>query len=323
MTAVLFAALLGLAVQEPNSAEGYLVAGEQMMEQGAPQAAVQAFRRAAELSDGPCLPCERGAALALLRSGRPLEAEPHARRAWELAGDNGDDRWLLARALTGRPGVPTEESRLDEAERLLRQEVASGRGAARLSLGEVLARRGRTAQARKTLRRYLRRAPEGVGRLRARQLLDDPRCAIRSCLPAFEAVATDGDVWNNASLRGRVAVLDFWAAWCEPCIEAIPELRDLNAVFEGRPFVMLGLNRDPEETTLLETVSAHGVDWPQIWDPRGALTGDRFGVRSFPSHVVVDAEGVVRAQFDGWTPGLAARLREVVERLLDEAAAQR
>ena len=124
-------------------------------------------------------------------------------------------------------------------------------------------------------------------------------------------------------MRGRVAVLDFWAAWCEPCLDAIPELQAMNASLDGRRFVMLGLNRDPEEATLRRTAAAHGVDWPQIWDPRGELSGDRFGVRSFPSHVVVDAEGVVRAQFDGWTPGATARLRDVVERLLDEAAAQR
>lgn len=112
-----------------------------------------------------------------------------------------------------------------------------------------------------------------------------------------------GGAWVNASgglsmagLRGRVVVLHFFTASCVNCERVVHELRSLEAR-PGDEVVLVGVRRprfDHERgaAALRAGVERLGITHPVVDDPDGA-TWDRYGVRAWPTVVVVDRDGYV------------------------------
>ena len=94
-----------------------------------------------------------------------------------------------------------------------------------------------------------------------------------------------------AEHRGKTVVLEFWATWCGPCVQAIPHMNQLVAAFEGEPVVFMALSEEDEEL-LYEFVERRPM---QAWvgvDPSGR-TRSAFSVDRFPTAVVIDGEGSI------------------------------
>jgi len=193
---------LALAGAEPGP-EQWMNLGREFLEQRIYREALRAYDSALAASDGPCVPCDRGAVHALLGLGRPDEAIERARRALKHSGDeSAETRLLLGRALLGGPSTESDPSTLEEAVTLLRDLLASGSREAGLYLGEALMRRGEERAAKKILHEYLESAPSETERARAKQLIALPHCASRSCLPAFETRPSTDPSGTTNVLRG-------------------------------------------------------------------------------------------------------------------------
>ncbi len=158
-------------------------------------------------------------------------------------------------------------------------------------------------------RRPQRRYPDrGRGRF-----LDQPA-------PTFVATTLGGDPWRLADHRGKVVVLDFWASWCKPCIQQIPELREIDRRFRRRSdFAMVGISLDRQRRDLEECIARHRVEWPQLFEEGRAWNNsvaELYGVRAIPHVVVIDRQGIVRAFPRG------ADLEAHLVRLLDSETAE-
>lgn len=94
-------------------------------------------------------------------------------------------------------------------------------------------------------------------------------------------------------LRGKVVVLEFWATWCDPCVEAIPHLNGLAERFRGRPVVFIHITDESEAdvTAFLEQRPVNGWIAPEA----GADVFKAFRVYGRPHTVLVDADGSVAA----------------------------
>jgi len=119
-------------------------------------------------------------------------------------------------------------------------------------------------------------------------------------LPAFEATTLDGSTLRPGTLAGTVAVVDFWATWCGPCLEELPTLRRLGAR-HGDAVRLIGVNLDSQDEidlpALREFIAAHEVPGSQIHDGQGwqSRLVSAFGVEQIPFTVVVGADGSVLA----------------------------
>jgi peroxiredoxin len=126
----------------------------------------------------------------------------------------------------------------------------------------------------------------------------------------------DGNQVRLTDLRGKVVVVSFWGTWCPPCRASLPHEREMiEREYKGRPLTILGVAADPPDQ-LREFLKANPLPWQNIVDPQRTLSED-WGIRGYPSAILVDHRGVIRRVWKGGlNPG---ELREEIARLVDRA----
>jgi cytochrome c biogenesis protein CcmG/thiol:disulfide interchange protein DsbE len=135
--------------------------------------------------------------------------------------------------------------------------------------------------------------------------------AERSEAPAFSAPALDGDGRVSlAAHRGRPVVLNFWASWCKPCRDEMPELVRFADEHPGVDVVGLAVNDAPADSRRF--ARAVGATF-ELGIDRDAQTAGDYGVTGLPVTVVIDAEGRVATTVFG--PVGPAELRGFAEQL--------
>lgn len=143
---------------------------------------------------------------------------------------------------------------------------------------------------------------------------------VGSPAPQVSLTTLSGETFTSADLKGKVVLLDFWATWCKPCVMAVPELKALSQEMAGEPFVLVSLSSDRKKATLEKFVQKNGMTWPQYWDPKMEVIYQAFGVDTFPSYIVLDAEGKVVLRQRGWAPKRTDQMvRAAIQKALKEA----
>ncbi len=116
-----------------------------------------------------------------------------------------------------------------------------------------------------------------------------PKPAPDVKLKLLQAPEASLDGWG--SLRGKLVVLDFWATWCDSCLEALPHLNELAERFKDRPVRFISVSSDEESEVRAYLKKNRIAGWVGL-DEDGAAF-DAFRVRGLPYIVVLDAEGRV------------------------------
>jgi len=120
---------------------------------------------------------------------------------------------------------------------------------------------------------------------------------------------------SNASLRGKVVLVDFWGTWCPPCRESVPALRNLNKKYAGKPFQLVSVSSDDDEDVWKTFIKAERMEWSQYIDLPGEVL-HAFKVDSFPTFVVLDKDGVVRFRQSGEGPETESELEDAINKYL-------
>jgi cytochrome c biogenesis protein CcmG/thiol:disulfide interchange protein DsbE len=117
--------------------------------------------------------------------------------------------------------------------------------------------------------------------------------------PAFTLAAADGSQISLERLRGKVVALNFWATWCGPCREEIPELARVYAARQGRCFEMLGVAEESgDHREVTDAARKLGINYPVLFDD-DARVGDAFHIPGYPRTYLIDVEGRIRNVFEG------------------------
>jgi thiol-disulfide isomerase/thioredoxin len=120
--------------------------------------------------------------------------------------------------------------------------------------------------------------------------------------PAFEATTTDGKaVKFPDDYKGKVVLLDFWATWCPPCREEVPNVVKVYEKYHGQGLDVLGvsLDRTNAADTLAKYVQDNHMTWPQIYEQGKSDLATKYGIEFIPYPIIVDGDtGTVLYQAD-------------------------
>jgi thiol-disulfide isomerase/thioredoxin len=103
---------------------------------------------------------------------------------------------------------------------------------------------------------------------------------------------------SSGSRAEKVVLLDFWASWCGPCRESIPDLKALQRTYGRDQLEVISVNEDKDENAGRSFAADNGMNWNVQFDPRGE-TAREHGVSAFPTFILINAEGHEVQRFVG------------------------
>jgi cytochrome c biogenesis protein CcmG, thiol:disulfide interchange protein DsbE len=101
-----------------------------------------------------------------------------------------------------------------------------------------------------------------------------------------------------ASLRGKVVVLNFWAAWCEPCKRETPLLQDAFERYRDQGVTVLGVDTNDFSGNAKRFLERYQVTYPNVRDGNGRVLA-RYGGLPLPRTFVIDRSGYVNGYIFG------------------------
>jgi RNA polymerase sigma factor (sigma-70 family) len=134
----------------------------------------------------------------------------------------------------------------------------------------------------------------------------------------FTLTSLDGGKLRSADLKGKVVVIDCWASWCSPCLALVPELKRCYEKGHKDGLEIIGVCLDDAETAR-KVSKSHGMTWPQVMAPpatneAGELWRTAMGLQGIPRVLVIDREGILRADNPAKVEEEIARLLEASKR---------
>lgn len=118
-------------------------------------------------------------------------------------------------------------------------------------------------------------------------------------LPDFTLKQVDGNETKTSLLKGRITLLNFWASWCEACMEEMPSLLALRKAYlqKGLEVVLVNLDENAKEV-VPKTLKKLGIDFPIYVDADQKLS-ELFNVQAVPLTVIISSGRVILWREDG------------------------
>jgi len=138
-----------------------------------------------------------------------------------------------------------------------------------------------------------------------------------------------GQAQTFAGLRGKVVLLDFWATWCVPCIQAFPSLVEWHQTFQKDGLEILGVTKYQGEAEGSPVNNATEMEFLKRFRKANRLPYDfvvakdntnqqTYGAGAIPTAVLIDRKGVIRYIETGTSASREEEIRQEIEKLLAE-----
>lgn len=134
---------------------------------------------------------------------------------------------------------------------------------------------------------------------------------IGSAAPNFTITDADRTV-SLSQFRGKPLVLNFWASWCQPCIEETPSLVELQKLV-GDKVTVLAVSEDSDDAAYKQFIREHQVDLLTVRDNR--KTNELYGTFKYPETYVIDRNGKIVRKFIGATDWTSPDLVDYLQKL--------
>jgi len=106
----------------------------------------------------------------------------------------------------------------------------------------------------------------------------------------FTLMDLDGNEISLSDFNGKVLILNFWATWCPPCREEIPDFVEVYNEYESKDVQFIGVSNE-DISTLRSFVEDYNINYPILID--NANVASKWGINAIPTTFMLDRDGKV------------------------------
>jgi thiol-disulfide isomerase/thioredoxin/outer membrane lipoprotein-sorting protein len=143
-----------------------------------------------------------------------------------------------------------------------------------------------------------------------------PHPLVGQAAPEVKLELLDGGELNLAAFKGKkVVILDFWATWCGPCVQAMPVIDKVAEKFKDQGVVLYAVNLQEEPDEIKKFMEEAKLKVAVALDKDGAVAGS-YRAEAIPQTVLIGKDGVVQVVKVGVSPNLEESLIKDLEAIL-------
>jgi peroxiredoxin len=152
--------------------------------------------------------------------------------------------------------------------------------------------------------KYITDFAQGVEKMRS--------TTVGETAPEIALPNPEGETKRLSDLRGKIVLVDFWAAWCGPCRRENPNVVKVYNKYKDQGFEVFGVSLDKEKTAWVKAIAQDNLNWTQVSDLKyfNSEAAQTYGINSIPATVLLDREGkIIARNLRG--PALEEKLEEI------------
>jgi peroxiredoxin len=130
-----------------------------------------------------------------------------------------------------------------------------------------------------------------------------PGLKIGKKAPDFELENLQGNTVKLSDFRGKKVILNFWATWCPPCKEEMPDMEEFYKK-AGEDVIILAVNIDPQYN-VSKFIKEVGITFPVLLDKKDTVN-NMYQVITIPTTYFIDEKGIIRKKY------LSAMNKEII-----------
>lgn len=166
------------------------------------------------------------------------------------------------------------------------------------------------------------KAPEGAKEVKSffdKDSTPTTHPLVNAPAPQFEIETLDGKKFDVAANKGKVVVLDFWATWCGPCVQALPIVTDVTSSLKDKDVVFLAVNIQETPDQIKDFITKQNIKANIGLDQDGKVA-EMYQVRGIPQTVVIGKDGNVVEVHVGFGPNMKEQLTKELSALASGTA---
>ncbi len=131
----------------------------------------------------------------------------------------------------------------------------------------------------------------------------------------FTLLDLDKNEVSLSDFQGQIVVLNFWATWCPPCRDEIPDFIEVNNLYKDKDVQIIGVSIDTDIKALEDFVEEFGIDYPTWIDGTIDHVSPEWGVRAIPTTFILNKNGEI--MFKNVGRMTKDQLIDILEEVLD------